>query len=596
MHYFMNFVVTVTSSISEALDTNNSITSEQKTLLVGKDGEGVEVTYYGDELIGNSRLQLQSKDFAQQMGYTIIYAVLVIYTFYFALMYLKRVIYMAFFTMIAPLVALTYPLDKIRDGKAQAFDFWIKEYVFNALIQPFHLIIYYVLVSSSISLAKNNPIYALAAIGFMLPAEKILRKFFGFDKASTAGALGGVLGGAMVMQGINALTKRVGSGGKGKTGAADANGKQANKPVRTANSGNNTNSLMTDISGENPSSDSNVGDRSNSNTSSRNLDDQEDLDASSYDGNEPEVFTKQGRMDELESKLNEWEEANNMSAYSGPDDIRAMQEEYAELAHEKAMFEQQGQEEDDASEQELPELSWPEEEGDPKAMEEEIARQDAKRFARAVGGTALRYTAKGALGATKLAAKGIATGTLGTIGVAAGLASEDYSNVFKWGVAGAAAGNLAANAAMRKIPSTAYRVKSALEAERDRFEQDAFSKDRRKQIVNKRADDAFLRDKQAIRQYKDAFEGEDVKKVMQDAIKYRDYGITDNDTIIKAMKLKTKGIGDRADKRRILVAKTASQLNRKDVDAFGDRLRSNKFSKEQAENMKQAIRDFNDWE
>ena len=38
---------------------------------------------------------------------------------------------MAFLTLIAPLVALTYPIDKMNDGQAQAFNRWMKEYIFN---------------------------------------------------------------------------------------------------------------------------------------------------------------------------------------------------------------------------------------------------------------------------------------------------------------------------------------------------------------------------------------------------------------------------------------------------------------------------------
>lgn len=89
---------------------------------------------------------------------------------------------MAFLTLIAPLVALTYPIDKLKDGKAQAFDMWIKEYIFNALLQPFHLIIYTIFVSSAVELAAKNPIFAIIALAFITPAEKLLRKFFGFEK------------------------------------------------------------------------------------------------------------------------------------------------------------------------------------------------------------------------------------------------------------------------------------------------------------------------------------------------------------------------------------------------------------------------------
>ena len=33
---------------------------------------------------------------------------------------------MAFLTLIAPIVAFTYPIDKMADGQAQGFDMWVK--------------------------------------------------------------------------------------------------------------------------------------------------------------------------------------------------------------------------------------------------------------------------------------------------------------------------------------------------------------------------------------------------------------------------------------------------------------------------------------
>lgn len=138
-------------------------------------------------------------------GYNIIYVVLVIYTVIFCFTYLKRVIYMAFLTIIAPLVAATYPIDKINDGKAQAFDLWLKEYVFNLLIQPMHLILYTVLVGSAMRFASNNIFYVVIALGFLTPAEKLLRRFFGFEKAQTPGMFGGPAGSAIMMTGLSKL-------------------------------------------------------------------------------------------------------------------------------------------------------------------------------------------------------------------------------------------------------------------------------------------------------------------------------------------------------------------------------------------------------
>lgn len=161
----------------------------------------------------------------ESIGYKIIYIVLVLYTLIFTWTYVKRVVYMAFLTMIAPLVALTYPIDKMNDGKAQAFNMWFKEYIFNLLIQPLHLILYMVLIGSAMTFASQNLIYAVVAIGFMTPAEKLMRKFFGFEKAGTPGMFAGPAGAALMMGGINKLLRppHPPKGGGGPSGGGSEN-------------------------------------------------------------------------------------------------------------------------------------------------------------------------------------------------------------------------------------------------------------------------------------------------------------------------------------------------------------------------------------
>lgn len=131
------------------------------------------------------RLQLKGKDGEDRpirYGYAIIYIVLILYTVIFSFTYLRRVVYMAFLTIIAPLVAITYPIDKINDGKAQAFDMWLKEYIFNLLIQPLHLLLYIILINSAMAFASKNIFYVVLALGFFVPAEKLLRRFLDLKK------------------------------------------------------------------------------------------------------------------------------------------------------------------------------------------------------------------------------------------------------------------------------------------------------------------------------------------------------------------------------------------------------------------------------
>lgn len=167
-------------------------------------------------LVGRVRMMAQMQNGSSEyVGYAIAFLVLVFYTVFFAFTYLKRVLYLAFLTVIAPLVAMTYPIDKISDGKAQAFNMWLKEYIFNLLIQPVHLLLYMLLISMAIDLASQNIIYTLVAIGFMMPAEKLIRSMFGFEKAKTPGFLGGAAGAAVAMGAMTKLAK-MGSGSKSK--------------------------------------------------------------------------------------------------------------------------------------------------------------------------------------------------------------------------------------------------------------------------------------------------------------------------------------------------------------------------------------------
>lgn len=161
------------------------------------------------------------------IGYKLIYCILVIYTFIFSFTYIKRTVYMAFLTLIAPLVALTYPIDKMNDGQAQAFNRWIKEYIFNLLIQPLHLILYMVLIGSAYEFAAKNIIYVVVALGFLTPAEKLLRSFFGFEKAHTPGLLAGPAGAAIMMNGVNRLLGKPphkGNDGKGHGNSSEKAG------------------------------------------------------------------------------------------------------------------------------------------------------------------------------------------------------------------------------------------------------------------------------------------------------------------------------------------------------------------------------------
>ena len=254
MHYIMAFSVTLvqklTDIVSTSIDSNRFmvyIPNDKDNKLrdfikeagmeeyivdssgnANPDASGEEAyIMYPTDMMGYLRLRLQLSNWGSEyVGLSICFVILVMFTIFFVFTYFRRVLYMAFLTLIAPVVAVTYPIDKINDGSAQGFSKWFREYIFNLLVQPMHLLLYYILISSAFELASENVIYSIVAIGFMIPAEKLLRSLFGFEKSSTASTLNGVAGGALAMAGINKLS-RIGHGG-GKTSSSSESSASSN--------------------------------------------------------------------------------------------------------------------------------------------------------------------------------------------------------------------------------------------------------------------------------------------------------------------------------------------------------------------------------
>ena len=127
--------------------------------------------------------------------------------------YFNRMLKIAFLIIIAPLISLTYSIDKMGDGKAQALDSWLKEFVFTILMQPFHCIIYMSLISASLKILKAKAglgdnlteilgaaIIVCICISFTKEAEKIVRKIFAFkDDNKKTSLMGGIAAASLML-------------------------------------------------------------------------------------------------------------------------------------------------------------------------------------------------------------------------------------------------------------------------------------------------------------------------------------------------------------------------------------------------------------
>ncbi len=135
-------------------------------------------------------------------------------------MYIKRMITIAFLILISPIITITYSIDKISDGKSQALDTWVKEFLQNVLIQPFHCIIYLVFISVGINIVNNSGtlaagIIVILTMFFIFEAEKIIKNIFGINSDTTGSGMKTALTIVGTMSALKKLTEKK-SGGSSK--------------------------------------------------------------------------------------------------------------------------------------------------------------------------------------------------------------------------------------------------------------------------------------------------------------------------------------------------------------------------------------------
>lgn len=437
MHFIMSAVIAIVNQINSLFnDMNNSV-------YINYGG-----TVFKSNFTGAMRFLAQSSSVSQAWVYTVIYLVIICYTFIFTIQYLKRVLYIAFYTMISPLVAITYPLDKLGDGKSQAFNKWFKEYTMTMALQPIHLVIYTMVVSSSLNLAVNNPIFALVAIGFLIPAEQFIRSLFGVESKADGG-FGSFASGALTMKALDALKKPKfgGASGKGHKGESGSDTEAEDTKVRQAsnkeldywknNSANNNKAEQNKQDGNNIWQDENNEVPPDFNFGNNNPWANENNDTYQEDNNNPAGTIDLG---------------NNNGANQGQDNNNDEEQERVRMnAH------QQGNEPDEENGNE--QANEVQHELTPQEKFDNMRKMRLRQFGKKVAITGGKTLGKATLFTAKTVTKGIGAATFGTIGLAAGIASGKGigETIKRTGVgmaAGVAAGTTVSNLAGKTVRGT----------------------------------------------------------------------------------------------------------------------------------------------
>lgn len=168
INYIIIFVISLNNIVVEAIGNNI-------------DAGEISETY---ATIGNLGFKVFDID---SIPATIIYCMLVAQTLGLVITYFNRMLKIAFLIIISPLITLTYAVDKMGDGKAQALGNWIREFIFTVITQIFHCIIYMSMINISFHLLiekagegiRNSlatAVMAILCVNFVKTAENLVRK------------------------------------------------------------------------------------------------------------------------------------------------------------------------------------------------------------------------------------------------------------------------------------------------------------------------------------------------------------------------------------------------------------------------------------
>lgn len=205
--YAMKYIIKINEAIVRTIEVNKGFTSTSFSPVV-PDSNMYDKTSIDDVIDWSN-----GNDYMSQLGFAAYQTEKITLSFAFLIAtwqllvlvfhYFKRLFVIAYLIIIFPLVALSYAVDKIADGKSQALNTWIKEYMINVFVQTFHAIVYVfvcaTVYASSGTLNTGNKaisngssldydfILVIVGITFLFKGEEIIKKIFGQE--SQAGTM-----------------------------------------------------------------------------------------------------------------------------------------------------------------------------------------------------------------------------------------------------------------------------------------------------------------------------------------------------------------------------------------------------------------------
>ncbi len=246
--FLFPYVIRYTIKINDAvvsyignLRTKANVNIEEAEIVDYPGGLAFPFAYLGADASASQDYMSQMRTKALESGrimYAICWFVMIKELVAFLFIYIKRLLVTLFLIVIFPLVTISYAVDKIGDGKSQAFNKWFSEYILNVFLQTFHAINYVVVMGLVFAIGKSgsdvNFILIIIGITYLAQGDKILRGIFSHMKGGGGGTVKDVAASVLATSGAMSVLKSSMStigGGFKKLGSINAKRLQKNDDV-----------------------------------------------------------------------------------------------------------------------------------------------------------------------------------------------------------------------------------------------------------------------------------------------------------------------------------------------------------------------------
>jgi hypothetical protein len=186
--------------------------------------------------------------------------------------------------------------------------------------------------------------------------------------------------------------------------------------------------------------------------------------------------------------------------------------------------------------------------------------------------------------------KGASMATLGTLGVAAGLASDNFSNVFTYGAAATMAGSKVGDNLYNLGGNIISGTKNGVQDVKDTYKYAKYGKEYAEQLDNKSIQQYF-KNPDVIRTYQKKFaNAQEASEAMEYAKECKKAGINDDDAIINSYKLNDSYSREQ---KKYIAGLSLTNTSGKDLKELKESLAERNLSNSQIKNIIDGIKNVN---